>query len=186
MKKELIHTRTIKVNCYETDGASLVVEGYLLDERLFPYWIHALAERRDAGPMHHFVLAMELSVPELKILSLETQMPVTPDEGCRDIRGTMQKLVGRCIRPGFTNEVKGLIGRGTGCLHLTQLLLAMSSAAVQGMWTIFSRDRQGERPPFPGIEPSLLLDSCYMWRENGPFVGKIRRRQAELREKRYG
>ena len=63
MKIELIHTRTIKVSCYETDEDRLVVEGDLLDERLFPYLIHALNERHDAGPMHHFILIMELSIP---------------------------------------------------------------------------------------------------------------------------
>ena len=36
MKKELIYTRKIAVNCYETDDSRLIVEGVLLDERLFP------------------------------------------------------------------------------------------------------------------------------------------------------
>jgi len=36
LEKELIHTRTIKVNCYETDEDRLVVEGDLLDERHEP------------------------------------------------------------------------------------------------------------------------------------------------------
>lgn len=176
MKKELIHTRTIEVKCYETDENSLIVEGYLLDERLFPYLIHALNERRDAGPMHHFVVTMGLSIPGMKILSLKTQMPVTPDDGCSDISGVMQTLVGRCIRPGFTNEVRGVIGKEAGCLHLTQLILAMSSAAVQGLWTVFSRERGGQRSPFPEIDPSILLNSCHMWRQNGPFVEKVRKR----------
>jgi hypothetical protein len=186
LKKELIHTRTIKVNCYETDEESFIVEGYLLDERLFPYLIHALNERHDAGPMHHFVVTMEISIPGMKILSLNTQMPVTPDAGCRDISEAMQRLVGRCIRPGFTNEVRGLIGKEAGCLHLTQLILAMSSAAVQGLWTILSREREGKRPSFPGIDPSMLLNSCYMWRENGPFVEKIRERRIALGVQPHG
>lgn len=180
MKKELVHTRTIQVKCYETDENSLVVEGYLLDERLFPYLIHALNERRDAGPMHHFVVTMELSVPGMKILSLETRMPVTPDAACRDISEAMQGLVGRSIRPGFTNEVMGLIGREAGCLHLTQLILAMGSAAVQGLWTVFSRERGGKRPPLPRTDLSMLMNSCYMWRENGPFLEKIRQRRIAL------
>jgi hypothetical protein len=186
LKKELIHTRTIKVNCYETDEDRLVVEGDLLDERLFPYVIHALNERHDAGPMHHFILTMDLSIPGMKILSLKTQMPVTPDAGCREISEAMQLLVGHCIRPGFTNEVRGLIGKDAGCLHLTQLILAMSSAAVQGLWTLFSRGRGGERPPSPGIDTSILLNSCYMWRENGPFVEKIRKHRIALREQQHG
>jgi hypothetical protein len=182
LKKELIHTRTIKVNCYETDEDRLIVEGYLLDERLFPYLIHALNERHDAGPMHHFVVTMELSIPGMKILSLKTQMPVTPDAGCRDISEVMRGVVGLCIRPGFTNEVRRLIGKEAGCLHLTQLILAMSSAAVQGLWTVFSRERGGKRPPLPGFDRSMLLNSCYMWRENGPFVEKIRQRRIALGE----
>jgi hypothetical protein len=183
LKKELIHTRTIKVNCYETDEDRLIVEGYLLDERLFPYLIHTLNERRDAGPMHHLILTMELSIPGMKIISIKTQMPVTPDTGCREISEVMQRLVGHCIRPGFTNEVRGLIGKEAGCLHLTQLILTMSSSAVQGLWSLFSREREGKRPPFPGIDTSILKNSCYMWRENGPFVEKIRRRRIALPEK---
>jgi hypothetical protein len=186
LKKELIHTRTIKVNCYETDEDRLVVEGDLLDERLFPYLIHALNERHDAGPMHHLILTMELSIPGMTILSLKTQMPVTPDAGCREISEAMQRLVGNCIRPGFTNEVRGLIGKEAGCLHLTQLILAMSSAAVQGLWSLFSRERGGKRPPFPTIDTSILLNSCYMWRENGPFIEKIRQRRIALQEQQHG
>ena len=186
MKKELTHTRTIQVNCYETDESSLIVEGYLLDERLFPYLIHALNERHEAGPMHHFIVTMELSIPGMKILSLKTQMPVTPDAGCRDISEVMQTLVGRSIRPGFTNEVRGVIGKEAGCLHLTQLILAMGSAAVQGLWTVYSRERGGRRPPFPEIDSSILLNSCYMWRENGPFVEKVRRRRILPGEQSHG
>jgi hypothetical protein len=179
LKKELIHTRKIAVNCYETDEDRLIVEGSLLDERLFPFMIHALNERREAGPMHHVVLTMELSLPRMEILSLKTEMPVVPDDGCREIQQGMQKLIGRFIRPGFTSEVRDLLGKAEGCLHLTNLLLAMSSAAVQGLWTLLSRVREGINPPLPKTDGSILLNSCYMWREGGPFEEKIRQRRME-------
>jgi len=104
LKKELIHTRTITVNCYETDEERLVVEGKLTDERHFPYVLHALNEKRDAGLMHHMMLTMELTIPQLNILSIKTEMPVIPDAGCRDVKTVVQKLAGRRIQPGFTNE----------------------------------------------------------------------------------
>lgn len=179
MKKELIHTRNISGNCYETGENRLIVEGELFDKRLFPFIIHALGERREAGPMHHFVLTMELSIPDMEILSLNTDMPIVPDVGCRDIQQTMQKLIGCFIRPGFTNEVRGILGNAEGCLHLTNLLLAMSSAAVQGLWTLFSRVREGIAPPLPKTNGSMLRDSCHMWREGGPFEEKIRQRRTK-------
>lgn len=183
MKKELIHTRKIAVNCYETDEDRLIVEGILLDERLFPFMIHSVNERREAGPMHHVALTMELSLPGMEILSVKTEMPVVPDAGCREIQQRIQKLTGRFIRPGFTNEVRDLLGKAEGCLHLTNLLLAMSSAAVQGLWTLVSRVRDGKAPPLPKMDGSILRNSCYMWREGGPFEEKIRQRLMETKGK---
>lgn len=177
MKKELIHARKITVNCYETDEEALVIEGSLIDERFFPFQIHAINERREPGPIHHIGLTMKLSVPQLEIISLDADMPVVPDAGCREIKDALQRLAGRRIRPGFTNETRELFGRTEGCLHLTNLLLAMSSAAIQGLWSYFSRIRQGKTPPLPPTDPLMFLDSCYMWRADGPFAERIERRR---------
>ena len=183
LKKELIHTRTISVNCYETDGERLIIEGYLTDERLFPYVIRVRNEKRDPGLMHHMTLTMELSIPQMNILSLTAEMPVIPHPGCNDVKENVQKLVGRRIQPGFTGEVKAIFGKAAGCSHLTNLVLAMSSAAVQGLWSYFSRSRQGGTPPRSGTDESLLLDSCYMWRKDGPFVKTIRQHRIAERKK---
>ena len=185
LKRELIHTRTISVNCYETDEERLVVEGQLIDERHFPYVLHALNQNRDAGLMHHMTLTMELTIPQLNILSIETEMPVIPDVGCSDVKAVVQKLAGRRIQPGFTNEVKKIFGKASGCIHLTNLILTMSSAAVQGLWSYFSRSRKGGALTLPGMDGSMLLDSCYMWRKDGPFVKNIgQRRVAERKQGR--
>ena len=184
MKKELIHSRKIVVNCYETDTERLIVEGFLTDERLFPYIIHALRETREAGLMHHVALTMELTIPQMKIVSIMAEMPVVPDAGCRDIKEAVQKLEGRFIRPGFTAEVRDLFGKAAGCLHLTNLILAMSSAAVQGLWSYLSRMREGAVPSLPATDGSMLIDSCHMWRKEGPFVEKIRKLRMAQSEKK--
>ncbi|MHB8908267.1 MAG: DUF2889 domain-containing protein [Syntrophales bacterium] len=184
MKRELIHTRKITVNCYETKEELLIIEGSLTDERFFPYVINVLDVKHDPGLIHQITATMELSIPTLKIHSMKAEMPVVPDEGCREIKDAIQKLAGRSIRPGFTNEVRKILGRVSGCLHLTNLILSMSSAAVQGVWSYYSREREGRpAPPTSGGDGSMLLNSCYMWRENGPFLEKIRRRNAVEHEK---
>jgi hypothetical protein len=184
LKRELIHSRKITVNCYETDAERLVIEGFLTDERLFPFIIHALGEKREAGVMHHIALTMELTIPQMRIVSAIAEMPVVPDAGCREIKEAVQRLGGRCIRPGFTNEVKELFGKAAGCLHLTNLILAMSSAAVQGLWCYFSRVREEASPSLPKADGSMLINSCHMWRQDGPFVEKIQKRGMAEPEKR--
>ena len=111
----------------------------------------------------------------MKILSITAAMPVVPDAECRTIKDALQKLEGRFIRPGFTGEVRVLFGKAAGCLHLTNLILAMSSAAVQGLWSYLSRMREGAAPSLPVTDSSLLIDSCHMWRKEGPFMEKIGR-----------
>jgi hypothetical protein len=177
LKKELIHSRKITVNCYETDEDHLVIEGSLTDERHFPYMIHAFREKREAGLIHDIALTMELTIPQMRITSISAEMPVVPDSGCRNIKEAVQKLSGRCIRPGFTNEVRELFGKTSGCLHLTNLILAMSSAAIQGLWSCLSRVREGKTPPLPDTDRSILVDSCHMWRKDGPFIERLRRRR---------
>jgi hypothetical protein len=170
LKKELIHSRKISVNCYETDTERLIVEGFLTDERFFPYFIRRLSEPRDAGPIHHVALMMEMTLPEMKIVSIMAQMPVVPDPGCRDIVESVNQLEGHFIRPGFTTEVRTLFGKTSGCLHLTNLILAMSSAAVQGLWSYLSRVREGVVHSLTETDEAMLLDSCHMWRKEGPFA----------------
>jgi len=172
------------VNCYETDAELLVIEGFLTDERLFPFNIHALGEKREHGLMHDIALTMELTIPQMRIVSAIAEMPVVPDAGCREIKDVMHRLNGRCIRPGFTNEVKELFGKAAGCLHLTNLILTMSSAAVQGLWCYLSRVREGASPLLPKADDSMLINSCHMWRQDGPFVRKIQRRKTAEPEKR--
>jgi hypothetical protein len=186
LKKELIHSRNIVVNCYETDEERLIVEGFLTDERLFPYVVHALHTNHDPGVIHHIGITMELSIPEMKIISIRADMPTVPDPGCRDTKGAVEKLAGQSIRPGFTNEVKQRLGKTNGCLHLTNLILAISSAAVQGLWSYLSRVRDGVAPPLPGIDigvqGAMFIDSCLMWREDGPFVSRFRQQMKARKE----
>jgi hypothetical protein len=185
LKKELIHSRTISINCYETDAERLIVEGVLTDERFFPYFIRRLRETCEAGPIHRVALTMELTLPEMKIVSIMAQMPVVPDPGCRDIMESVNQLEGHFIRPGFTTEVRNLFGKTSGCLHLTNLILAMSSAAIQGLWSYLSRMRKGAVSTLSEIDGSMLIDSCHMWRKEGHFAEKIRLRDRAKSEKTF-
>lgn len=177
--KELIHTRNISIHCYEMDDQTILVEGSLTDERLFPFVLYSANESRDPGIVHGMIIRMSLSLPELMILSVSADMPVVPVAGCRDIADSVIKLTGLQIKPGFTNKVRKILAKTEGCLHLTHLILAMSAAAVQGAWTYYSRKRQSGQIRKPEMDGSMIIDSCWLWREDGPLARSIRKFREE-------
>lgn len=183
-KKELLHSRRIEVNCFETDEESLLVEGWMTDERMVACMPYSKDEPREPGIYHHMTARMKVSMPDLFILSLEAQMPVVPMDLCREIRTSVEKLIGLQLRPGFTDTVRSLLGYTEGCVHLMNLVLAMASAAVQGVGAFYSRKREEDgRAQVPvrpeNFDKTVLINSCWLWREDGPLMELIRNIRAD-------
>lgn len=173
-KNDLLHARNITVNCFEVDEKTLLVEGTLRDERLFPSIVYTANLMRDPGVVHKMSISMTLSIPRLKIIKIDAEITESPIQGCSEIAAKLHQLEGITIKSGFTNEVRKILGRAEGCIHLTNLILAMSSAAVQGLWAFFSRIRENGKPLIPGTDPAMIIDSCWMWRNDGPMAKRFK------------
>jgi cytidylate kinase len=175
MDRKLIHRRSIVVESFET-GSGLIVEGKLQDERLFPSYYYTREEFVDPGIIHEMRVTFNVSMPDMIIRSAEAEIKQVPLPECTQIRDSVRLLVGTTIRKGFSAGVKKLFGGKTGCLHIMNLILVMGSAAVQGFWAYYSRARtDGRRVEKPAFEPSLLVDSCWLWRSEGPLWEKFRK-----------
>lgn len=175
MQKERIHSRNISIDCYETADGNLFVEAALTDERYVPFFLYTGNRVHEPGVIHGMNARMTIRVPDLTILDADADMPVVPIEACTEVRDSIRRLVGMRIRSGFTNEVRQMLGKTAGCQHLTNLVMTMSSGAVQGLWTIMSRLRGTNSPRRPFLDPTLLLDSCWLWRSGGPLADRLRR-----------
>ncbi len=177
-----IYTRSITIDCYEQDEETLLLEGTLADERFFPYLVYATGNSEDPGIIHGFSVSMILELPSMTIKNVTAQMPTIPMPGCDEARASLEKLNNLQVKPGLANEVRKIIGKTEGCLHLTNLILSMLAAAMQGVWAYYSRIK-GERPlQAPDVNLSFMIDSCWMWRENGPLATRIRTLLKELND----
>lgn len=176
MKRDLLFRRSIIIDTYEIGEDMIAVEGELKDERFYPYFISSTGVRKDKGVMHHMSVKMNLLLPTMEITSISARMPVTPLEGCQELENSIKKMEHIRIRSGFTSWVRENFGKARGCLHLTNLILAMASAAVQGMWSYYARIREGDRVKRPVGVGSLAVDSCWMWRKDGPLVKRFQER----------
>jgi len=172
-----VHVRQTEIKTFNLGDHQVLVEATLKDTRT-----PRPDEDSSAAEMvlvHDLVARIRVQGPDLTIAAAEAEMPHIPREGCREALPDMQKLVGLRIISGYTQKVKDLIGDVKGCSHLTHLFLSLGPAAVQGYWAAYGRKPGARSLANPAI--SRVIDSCRVWRRDGPLVRAL---ASEAREKR--
>ena len=173
-KQNRVHQRVVDMSTYALDDNKVVVEGILRDERFRPIY-ELSGQRREKGVVHHMIIRLLIGGLPLRILDAEAEMPHIPMPLCVTTRESVKKIIGFKIKSGFGEKVHKLIGGVEGCAHLTHLLTVMVQEALHGYWT--HKMRKPEPPPgsLEEIEGlSYLLNSCSMWRKDGPILQEIK------------
>ena len=159
--KKLVHNREIKLRTFDLGDHILLVEGILIDHS--QRFIRRSQSSRGSKPVHHMTVRLKVRVPEMIIEEAQATMPHRPREGCLEVLPGIGNLVGLKITKGYSMKVKELIGGTKGCAHLASLLTAMGPAAIQGYGAAHGEE----------VIPNLI-NTCYLWREDGPIVRELR------------
>jgi len=166
-----IQSRSIEISTYEDDGAHIVVCGELHDRRrVTTYSLDGT--KRPAATVHHMRVWIRVHTGTLAIEEVEAEMLQVPHAECTAMHKSLEAIAGLTLSPGFSAKVKQLLGGPRGCIHLTTLLLAMAPAALQGYWTHNDR-HPGKRKVSGEHLERYLVDTCRVWRREGPLVQKI-------------
>ena len=169
-----IHSRSIDMKTYALDDGTILVEGWLREDRFQPVY-DLTGQKIEAGPVHHMAIRLKLGGAPLTILDAEAEMVHVPLDFCRGTLETIQKVVGLEIRAGFKKKVRALMGKEQGCVHLNHLLTVMSQAAFQGYVTHRRRKRQPVAESLEAVEGlDALLGSCRAWAHDGPKVNRLK------------
>lgn len=185
IRESPVHERRMELRTCPVGEDQVVVEGWLRDERMVQgyYWDGTV---RLPGVVHHIGVWLLVGDWPLRILEAEAEMRKVPQELCPTVQDTVKKVVGLTIESGFSGRVLDRVGRVEGCTHMAYLIMAMGPAAVHGYWTHKSRERRPvprSLEEFPGLH--MLVNSCMLWREEGPLIHKVRdflERQAAVKE----
>ena len=113
-----------------------------------------------------------IEIRSIRIVQVEVEMPGIPHHECPETITSFAKLEGLQIAPGFTSKVQKLIGGPKGCVHLSGLLMAMASAALQGIWTHRNREHQ-DHIDIAEMANVYLVNTCWVWRRDGPLVDSL-------------
>ena len=169
-----IHSRSIDMKTYALDDDTILVEGWLREDRFQPAY-DLTGQKIEAGPVHHMAIRLKLGGTPLTILDADAEMVHVPMEFCRSTLETIQKVIGLEIRAGFKKKVRTLMGGEQGCLHLNHLLTVMSQAAFQGY---VAHRRKHPQPLAESLEAveglEFLLGSCRAWAQDGPKVNRLK------------
>jgi hypothetical protein len=181
-----VHERHLEFRTYPLEDERLIVEGWLRDERLVPGY-HWNGKSRPTGVVHWMCVRLLVGGWPVTILDAEAEMPEIPHELCPTTLESVKRIVGLSIVSGYSEEVHRRLGGVQGCAHLTHLIVTLGPAALHGYWTQISRQR---RPIPRSLDEFLglpqLINSCKLWREEGPFMQMIKEALDTQNEKNQG
>ena len=184
-----LHGRSIDMKTYAVDADTILVEGWLREDRFLDVY-DITGEALARGPVHHMGIRLLVGGTPPAILDAEAEMEHAPLDICHDTRKTIQTIIGLEIKTGFQKKVRLLMGGEKGCAHLTHLLTVMSQAVFQGAIA----HKRRHPAPLPGkIEEVAgfehLLGSCRAWGKGGPKVmnlkAAIERKRAHTKAERH-
>lgn len=149
--------RQIHVTAYADEGRQLGMTAELADES-------------GEGGLRGASLTLRLEIPKFTILQAEGRLLGAPFSDCAATLGGVRSLEGLSIAKGFTAAALERIGGASGCAHLAALVIALTpvvpqaSGALAGLLRLSPEQKLRERAGNPRV------DSCHMWRADGPLV----------------
>ncbi len=157
-------TREITLKTRAGEGGRLVIAASLRDHRL-------------GEPIHYIDVEAEVGIADGQIHAIRGEMPHIPHEDCRLALKRLDLLVGERIVPGFSDLVRGVVGSGEGCTHLSVLVMNLGNVSVQGR-AAYAHAMLGEpearRMIAAQAEELGLPGSCITWRADGPIMRRFR------------
>jgi hypothetical protein len=165
-----VHQRKIEIRTIPVENQQIIVEGWLTDHRLLEGY-HWDGRPRPPGVVHRLGVRLLIGNRPPAIQEAEAEMVDIPHELCSTVADAVQKIVGLAVTAGFGEQVRRRLGGIEGCSHLTHLILAMGPAILHGFWAHHSRQPR----PVPRSREEVqglpyLINSCRLWREDGPLL----------------
>jgi len=169
-EREHIHTRTITIEAYRRGDGLLDVEGRIVDVKPFEH--HMMDGVRRAGePVHDLSIRITLD-DSLTVVDAVASMDYTAHDLCVHAAPNFSNIVGLQIGPGWNKKVKGAMSPGLGCTHIIEMLAQMASGAKQATWSRKAGESLDMPPPEERAMDQGLLNTCYPYRENSPWIEK--------------
>ena len=164
IERELVHTRRVRYEGYKRADGLWDIEAHLTDVKNHDFTLKT-GVRRAGLPVHDMVVRVTIdrkfNVVDARAVSDAVPYP----GGCEAAAPEYAKLVGLNLLKKFRDGLKERLGGVRGCTHITEMLAALPTAAIQTFAGEMREDRMDERKPFQ-------LDHCLAMDTSGETVRK--------------
>jgi hypothetical protein len=148
-----LHTRRITFEGFQRDDGLFDIEARLTDVK--DQDLTLLSGVRPAGELVHDMHVRATIDRDFRIVELEAKTDASPyPGGCETIGPHYRQLIGANLLKGFRKKLHDTMGHVKGCTHITELLVALPTAAVQTFAGLKAREDEGADKPFQ-------LDRCH-------------------------
>ena len=168
-ERELVHTRQITCRAFRLKNGFLEIEATLGDEKGQEV---AFRSRPSVPPgefMHRMALTITIDgdylIHDVKATTLTAPWPM-----CGGTDAAYRRLVGLRIGPGFTQQVRELLGGVQGCTHVTELVSQAAKTYMQASWPDrIARQMAVALDPrqWPDKSTLTFVNHCHAWRQDG-------------------
>jgi hypothetical protein len=148
-----LHSRRVTYEGYQRSDGLFDIEGRLTDVK--DHDTTLLSGVRAAGDAIHDMSVRVTIDRDFTIREIEAQTDRMPYPGGCDVIGPQYRaLVGANLLNGFRKRLHDTMGHVRGCTHITEMLSALPTAAVQTFAGLRVREDEGSAKPFQ-------LDRCH-------------------------
>lgn len=151
-----IHSRKIFFEGFKRDDGLWDIEGQLVDTKTNPFPLHT-GILPPGTPIHD--IRVRLTIDEqMNVIDIATSDDATPfPETCGGVHPDYKKVIGLNLFNGFVKAVKETFRGPRGCTHLSEILMAMPTAAFQ---TFAGQVKHEDRQENPDVMPKHL-NGCH-------------------------
>jgi hypothetical protein len=144
--------------------------GATADERRRLGMTAELTDQMEDLPALRASLSLWLEVPKFTILEARASLADTPFALCPATAARASRLEGLSIAKGFTGAALDRIAGPAGCAHLAALVIAVTPVIPQASGALAAFRRQSPEEMLRSRAGGPQVDSCHMWRAEGPLV----------------
>jgi hypothetical protein len=168
--RQLLHTREIVCKGYARNDGLFDIESAMRDTSTRGTDLYF--KQLGPGEAIHAMRIVVTVDATLTIRHIEVHTDAAPTLHCGDSNPGYARLIGLTIGPGFTKQVRALVGGVQGCTHITELLGPVATTAMQTL--LASQRESGElmarlRGNHPLPRPRFI-DTCQAYRSDGEPV----------------
>jgi DUF2889 family protein len=148
-----LHTRRVTYEGFQRDDGLFDIDARLTDVK--DQDLTLLSGVRRAGEAVHDMSVRVTIDRQFNVVDLDARSDAVPyPGGCEAIGPHYRQLIGANLLDGFRKKLHDTLGHVKGCTHITELLVALPTAALQTFAGLMAREDEGVGKPFQ-------LDRCH-------------------------